>query len=60
MEVRDYFFAIYIVIAFLDIHSNEIELWFVDFLPLLDESLVLFHDVIIVEDCKAELMLEHL
>ena len=60
LEERDYFLAIYIVIAFLDIHGNKIELWFVHFLPLLDKPLVLFHDVIIVEDCKAKLMLEHL
>ena len=60
MEERDHFFTVYIVIAFLDIHGNEIKLWFVHFLPLLDKSLVLFHDVVIVEDCEAKLMLKHL
>ena len=58
-EVND-FLSVNIVVALLDIHRHGVELGAANLLPLLLELLVLLHDVVVVEDSKAKLMLEHL
>ena len=54
------FLSIDIVIAFLDIHSHKVKIGLSDLCPFLLELFILLHDVIVVEDSEAKLMLEHL
>ena len=52
--------SIDIIVAFLDVHGDEIKGRLADFFPFLLELFVLFHNVIVVEDGKTELVLVHL
>ena len=60
LQEADNFFSVNIVITFLDIHCHKVELRLVYFLPFEFEFLILLHDVVVVEDCEAKLMLIHL
>ena len=60
LQELDHFFCINIVIALFDVHGDEVEWWLVYREPLLLELFILLHDVIVVENCEAELVLEHL
>lgn len=60
LKELDRLLSIHIVIAFLDIHRDEVKFGLTALLPLLYERLVLFHDVIVVEHGEAEPMREHL
>ena len=60
LEEVDDLLSVDIIVALLDIHRNGVELGAADLLPLLLELLVLLHNVVVVKDSKAKLMLEHL
>lgn len=52
--------ALHRVITLLDVHRHEIQLWTAVLFPLVDVGFVAAHDVVVVEDGEAELVLEHL
>ena len=60
LKEADNFLGIDIIVTLFNVHRDEVKGWLIDLLPLLLKLLILLHNVIIVEDSEAELMLKHL
>ena len=60
MKEADHFLSVHIVIALFDVHRDEVEGRLTHLLPLLLEFFILLHDIVVVEDSKPKLVLEHL
>ena len=60
LQEADNFLSINIVITFLNVHRHKIQWRLIDLLPLLLKFLIFLHDIVIVKDSEAKLMLKHL
>ena len=60
LKETDHFLCVDIIITLLNVHRHEVQVGLAHLLPFLLELLILLHDVVVVENGKAELVLVHL
>ena len=59
-EKLDNFGGVYIIVALLYVHGDEVQLRLSHLSPSLHEDFIFFHDIVIIEHGEPKILLEHL